>query len=117
MSTSTSQPSSVANPVASLTQFGQSVWLDYIRRSLIAGGELKRLVDEDGARRRDLEPRDLREGHRRQQRLRGAIEEISEDPASRRQGGLRAAGRQGHPGRRRRPAAASTTGPRRTTAT
>ena len=47
MSTSTSQPSSVANPVASLTQFGQSVWLDFIRRSLIAGGELKRLVDED----------------------------------------------------------------------
>ena len=35
------------NPVASLTQFGQSVWLDFIRRSLIAGGELKRLVDED----------------------------------------------------------------------
>ena len=47
MSTSTSRPSSVANPVASLTQFGQSVWLDFIRRSLIAGGELKRLVDED----------------------------------------------------------------------
>ena len=49
MSTSTSRPSSVAvNPVAALTQFGQSVWLDYIRRSLITSGELKRLVDEDG---------------------------------------------------------------------
>ena len=41
--------SSVAvNPVAALKHYGQSVWLDYIRRSLIASGELKRLVDEDG---------------------------------------------------------------------
>jgi transaldolase/glucose-6-phosphate isomerase len=37
-----------ANPVAALHQYGQSVWLDFIRRSLIKGGELKRLVDEDG---------------------------------------------------------------------
>jgi transaldolase/glucose-6-phosphate isomerase len=36
------------NQVAALHQYGQSVWLDYIRRSLIASGELKRLVDEDG---------------------------------------------------------------------
>ena len=28
----------------------QSVWLDYIRRSLITGGELSRLIDEDGLR-------------------------------------------------------------------
>ncbi len=41
--------SSVAvNPVAALKHYGQSVWLDYIRRSVIASGELKRLVDEDG---------------------------------------------------------------------
>ncbi len=38
----------VVNPVAALKHYGQSVWLDYIRRSLIASGELKRLVDEDG---------------------------------------------------------------------
>ena len=38
----------VANPVAALRQYGQSVWLDFIRRSLIASGELKRLVQEDG---------------------------------------------------------------------
>ena len=37
-----------ANPLPALpTQFGQSVWLDFIRRSLISQGELKRLVDED----------------------------------------------------------------------
>src|SRR5262245_4243956 len=43
-----SDSTAVANPVAALRQYGQSVWLDFIRRSLIAGGELKRLVDEDG---------------------------------------------------------------------
>jgi len=36
------------NPVMSLRQFGQSVWLDSISRSLITTGELKRLIDEDG---------------------------------------------------------------------
>ena len=36
------------NPLQELRKFGQSAWLDYIRRSLITGGELKRLVDEDG---------------------------------------------------------------------
>lgn len=44
----TTQTSAVQNPVAALKQYGQSVWLDFIRRSLIANGELKRLVDEDG---------------------------------------------------------------------
>jgi len=38
------------NPLKDLLQFGQSVWLDYIRRNLITSGELKRLVDEDGLR-------------------------------------------------------------------
>src|SRR5580692_11806599 len=38
------------NPLKALLGFGQSVWLDYIRRSLISTGELKRLIDEDGLR-------------------------------------------------------------------
>ena len=42
----TTQPS-VANPLAKLPQVGQSVWLDFIKRSLITGGELRRLVAED----------------------------------------------------------------------
>jgi len=33
-----------------LEVFGQSVWLDYIRRSLIESGELRRLIAEDGVR-------------------------------------------------------------------
>ena len=38
------------NPLKELQKFGQSVWLDYIRRDLIETGELKRLIDEDGLR-------------------------------------------------------------------
>ena len=38
------------NALKDLQRYGQSVWLDYIRRSLITGGELKRLIDEDGLR-------------------------------------------------------------------
>jgi transaldolase / glucose-6-phosphate isomerase len=38
------------NRLRALQVFGQSVWLDYIRRSLITGGELRRLIDEDGLR-------------------------------------------------------------------
>ncbi|HLO08238.1 MAG TPA: transaldolase [Terriglobales bacterium] len=38
------------NPLKELLNFGQSVWLDYIRRDLLTSGELKRLIDEDGLR-------------------------------------------------------------------
>ena len=45
-------PTSVmkANRLRLLPQFGQSIWLDYIRRSLIKSGELQRLIDEDELR-------------------------------------------------------------------
>jgi transaldolase len=33
-----------------LGTLGQSIWLDYIRRDLIANGELRRLIEEDGLR-------------------------------------------------------------------
>ncbi|HTR36324.1 MAG TPA: bifunctional transaldolase/phosoglucose isomerase [Bryobacteraceae bacterium] len=36
------------NRLRELTKYGQSIWLDYIRRSLITGGELKHLIDNDG---------------------------------------------------------------------
>jgi len=38
------------NPLKDLLKFGQSVWLDYIRRDLLTGGELKNLITEDGLR-------------------------------------------------------------------
>ena len=36
------------NPLKELNEFGQSVWLDFIQRKLLTGGELKRMVEEDG---------------------------------------------------------------------
>jgi transaldolase len=38
------------NPLKKLGMLGQSIWLDYIRRDLITGGKLRRLIDEDGLR-------------------------------------------------------------------
>lgn len=38
------------NPLRALQKYGQSVWLDYIRRTLITSGELQHLIDEDGLR-------------------------------------------------------------------
>ncbi len=38
------------NPLQQLGIFGQSLWLDYIRRDLIASGGLRRLIEEDGLR-------------------------------------------------------------------
>jgi transaldolase / glucose-6-phosphate isomerase len=38
------------NPLLALQDYGQSVWLDYMQRHLIASGELQRLIDEDGLR-------------------------------------------------------------------
>jgi transaldolase / glucose-6-phosphate isomerase len=38
------------NPLQALQGYGQSVWLDYIRRSLLTSGELARLIEEDGLR-------------------------------------------------------------------
>lgn len=44
------QASPAGNPLKALSQFGQSVWLDYIRRDLISSGELARLIEDDGLR-------------------------------------------------------------------
>src|SRR5215831_5598961 len=38
------------NPVKDLETYGQSIWFDYIKRSLITSGELRKLIDDDGIR-------------------------------------------------------------------
>jgi transaldolase len=38
------------SPLKRLSALGQSIWLDYIRRDLIASGGLRRLIEEDGLR-------------------------------------------------------------------
>jgi transaldolase / glucose-6-phosphate isomerase len=44
------KPSRRANSLRELQTYGQSVWLDYIRRSLLTSAELQHLLDEDGLR-------------------------------------------------------------------
>ena len=46
----TLETAKAVNPLKTLLKYGQSVWLDYIRRKLITSGELKRLIEEDGLR-------------------------------------------------------------------
>jgi len=46
----TIETSKAVNPLKQLQTFGQSIWLDYIRRDLLTGGELQRLIEEDGLR-------------------------------------------------------------------
>lgn len=41
---------STSNPVKEVHSYGQSIWLDYIRRRLIESGKLDRLIKEDGVR-------------------------------------------------------------------
>ncbi|MCG6550960.1 MAG: transaldolase [Candidatus Magnetominusculus sp. LBB02] len=38
------------NPLKQILTFGQSIWLDYIRRDLIVSGGLRRLIEDDGLR-------------------------------------------------------------------
>jgi transaldolase len=38
------------NPIKELQSFGQSIWLDYIRRDLFTSGKLQSLIRDDGLR-------------------------------------------------------------------
>jgi transaldolase / glucose-6-phosphate isomerase len=38
------------NPIKALNDFGQSPWMDYIRRDLLTSGGLKKMIDNDGLR-------------------------------------------------------------------
>jgi len=46
----TLETAKAVSPLKQLQTLGQSIWLDYIRRDLLKGGELQRLIDEDGLR-------------------------------------------------------------------
>src|SRR4051794_30559556 len=70
----------VQNRLRQLTELGQSIWLDYIRRTLITGGELKRLVDEDGLGGVTSNPAIFEKAIEGSDDYRDAIEEISKDP-------------------------------------
>src|SRR5277367_3107482 len=38
------------NPLKELLNYGQSMWLDYIRRDLFTSGKLKQMIENDGLR-------------------------------------------------------------------
>jgi len=38
------------NPLKGLLEYGQSPWMDYIRRDLLTGGGLKKMIEQDGLR-------------------------------------------------------------------
>lgn len=38
------------NPLEEWGTLGQSIWLDDIRRNMITGGDIRRLIEEDGLR-------------------------------------------------------------------
>jgi transaldolase/glucose-6-phosphate isomerase len=40
----------MTSPLMEVQKFGQSIWLDYIRRGMLETGELKRLIEQDGLR-------------------------------------------------------------------
>jgi transaldolase len=44
----TTPTAATVNHLKELAQFGQSIWLDYIRRSLMTTGELHRMIEQDG---------------------------------------------------------------------
>jgi transaldolase/glucose-6-phosphate isomerase len=44
------ETSKVTNPLQALLGYGQSMWLDYIRRDLITSGTLKGMIADDGLR-------------------------------------------------------------------
>jgi len=39
-----------ANPLKGLLAYGQSPWLDFIRRNILLNGDLKKMINEDGLR-------------------------------------------------------------------
>jgi transaldolase/glucose-6-phosphate isomerase len=69
------------NPLAALAQYGQSVWLDFIRRSLIESGELARLVAEDGLAGVTSNPAIFEKAIDGSNDYAPAIEELSQNPA------------------------------------
>ncbi len=51
MTTSVTIPKTAGtNPLKGLLEYGQSPWMDYIRRDLLTGGGLKKFIDGDGLR-------------------------------------------------------------------
>jgi transaldolase/glucose-6-phosphate isomerase len=80
MSNGKTETQAVASRVAALRNHGQSVWLDFIRRSHIVSGGLKKLVDEDGLGGVTSNPAIFEKAIAGSDDYKDAITEISKDP-------------------------------------
>jgi transaldolase len=73
-----------ANALKKLPELGQSVWYDYIRRDLYEGGELERLIREDGLSGMTSNPtifqKAIAEGDAYDEQLRELVDEEETDP-------------------------------------
>jgi transaldolase / glucose-6-phosphate isomerase len=50
MTTSNVSPNGGKNPLKGLLDYGQSPWMDYIRRDLLTSGQLQKMIHDDGLR-------------------------------------------------------------------
>ena len=71
----------MANPLLQLRDHGQSVWLDFLRRGLITGGELGRLIAQDGLGGVTLNPAIFDKAIDSREDYAGAIEALAADRA------------------------------------
>ena len=101
------------NPLKDLLKFGQSVWLDYIRRDLITSGELKRLIEEDGLRGMTSNPAIFEKAIAGSKLYDDFLKSLATANRSRRQGPLRNPRHSRHSGCGRRVCARSMTAAKR----
>lgn len=65
------------NPLLKLQDYGQSIWLDFIRRGMLESGELRALIEEDGLRGVTVNPSILDEAIRRTDDYQEALRELA----------------------------------------
>ena len=70
------------NPLLTLQDYGQSIWLDFIRRDLLDSGKLQKLIEEDGIRGVTVNPSILDHAIRETDDYEDAIEELAAEGKS-----------------------------------
>ena len=97
----TLETAKAVNPLKELLKYGQSVWLDYIRRNLITSGELQAPDRRRRPARHDLEPAIFEKAITGSTDYQDFLDSLKSQDRPRRQGSLRAARHSRHPGRGR----------------
>ncbi len=103
------------NPLRTLNEHGQSVWLDFVSRELLKTGELTRLIAEDGLRGVTSNPSIFEKAIGHGDDYDELIAAAQQERRSRSGRAVRGVGGPRHPGGRRRaaPGLPSDPGPRR----